>query len=372
MKAWAPSRTLALWVIVGLACAPLGGCRTKEADTPQAEAVLPVEKQVERGPVTLTVRADKPRITIAEKLELVIEVQAADGVDVKMPSFGEKLSEFEIRDFRERAAVPRSVKTDGGTTPVRVWTQEYVLESFLSGELEVPGFTVKFEDRRDPGKPVEGEIATDPFKIEVTSLLAGQFDPAKFKDIKGTVELPADRTRAWWRWTAAAAGVVALAAIVWLLRRRRRKAAEPTPLPPHEWAFFALQRLEEDRLVETGRVQEFYFRLSGIVREYIERRFGLMAPERTTPEFLAEVRSASELNTKHKLLLGEFLQAADMVKFARYDPAPSEVQSALTTARVFVDETTPGAEERQDGRFQNQRDSGAGRQDDSQVEEVRA
>lgn len=352
-------RTLA--VLAMILCASWGGCgNEREAATkaPGESENEPTEKVVQRGPVKLTVRTDKSRISIAEKLRLTVELEALDGIDVDMPSYGETLNEFEVMDIRERSAVPVMMSGEprkvgagepaAGDTGLRAsgrrWVREYVLESFLSGELEVPAVSVPFEDRRDPAEVVRGEIASEPFTIQVTSLLDGEFDPTQFRDIKGTVELPLDRRRTWLWWSlgilATAAAILLLAG---LLRRRRRRAAMPKPLLPHEWAFFAFQRLEEDQLVERGRVQEFYFRLSGIVREYIERRFGLMAPERTTPEFLAEVRSDSSLSGEHKTLLGQFLQAADMVKFARYEPAPTEVQTALGTARAFVDQTTPCA-----------------------------
>jgi hypothetical protein len=314
------------------------GCRRTTGPAASRPAP-PVEKTAERGPVKLVVRADRGRITIAERLGLAIGVVAEAGVDVDMPSFGDKLNEFEIMDFRERSAVPES---PAGGKPSRRWTQEYTLESFLSGDLEIPPITVKFHDRRDPARSVEGEVVSEPLHVEVTSLLAGEFNPARYRDIKGTVELPADRGRAWLWWAAGGAGtLVVLLGAGWLLRRRVRRAAVPRPIPPHEWAFFALQRLEEDQLVESGRVQEFYFRLSAIVREYIERRFGLMAPERTTPEFLVEVRGHAALSGAQKRLLGEFLEAADMVKFARYEPAAGEVRGAFGTARAFVDQTTP-------------------------------
>jgi hypothetical protein len=88
-------------------------------------------------------------------------------------------------------------------------------------------------------------------------------------------------------------------------------------------------------------MHEYYFRLADIVRGYIERRFGLLAPERTTEEFLREARQDRSLTAEQKDMLGRFLRAADLVKFALHRPEPAEAASALAAARRFVTETAP-------------------------------
>src|SRR5438045_1176106 len=99
-------------------------------------------------------------------------------------------------------------------------------------------------------------------------------------DIKGLVPLP----HSWW-WLLIVAVVLALA--YWLWKRRQPiNTTKPLPQPtPYELAIRALQRLRE----ENPPVEEFYTRLSDIVRHYLEDRFYLRAPERTTEEFLYEV-----------------------------------------------------------------------------------
>jgi hypothetical protein len=309
----------------------LAGCAdSTSAPHPGGASSAGIEKSVERGPVRLIVRTDKSQITIAERLELMIEAAAPEGIDIRMPEFGTELNEFQIRDFRDE---PARVVSDG-----RLWRQTYDLDIFLSGEYALPAITVQFTDRRGD-EPIEGELATEPFSITVASLLDGEFDPTKFRDIKGPVELPAEpmSARAKWLIAGAAAAVIAGAIGAWWLRRRRRAAAPPQPA--HEWAFDQLQQLIEDHLIEQGQIREFYFRLSLIVRLYIERRFGLMAPERTTEEFLAEARSDPSLTGSQKDLLGAFLRAADMVKFARHQPEAREIERAFDTARDFVEQT---------------------------------
>ena len=328
-------------------CVLLAGCGegTLDSSTSADAEVHPIVKTAELGPVKMTVTADRNRITIAERLQLTIEVFAEDGVDIEMGEPGEKLNEFQIRDFSNNPAEP----VEGG----RRWTRTYDLDIFLSGEYSIPEMEARFIDRReedsDPGAPGgsrshtrEGTIRTEPFTIEVTSLLEGEFDPTQFCDIKGPVELPVESERRWMAWGVGAASVVAAAIVLVMLRRRRRAwVEERAVVVPHEWAFDQLRLLVDDKLIEQERVHEFYFRLSGIVRVYIELRFGLMAPEQTTEEFLIEVRRSDALRADHKTLLGDFLQSCDRVKFARYEPAKSEIELAFDSARVFIEQTIP-------------------------------
>ena len=54
----------------------------------------------------------------------------------------------------------------------------------------------------------------------------------------------------------------------------------------------ALARLDELDLLGKGDLEGYFVYLSAILREFVERRFGLRAPERTTEEFLREAQAA--------------------------------------------------------------------------------
>ena len=145
------------------------------------------------------------------------------------------------------------------------------------------------------------------------------------RDIKGFVPVP----HGWW-WLGGLLALGVLAAAVWIWRRRKpttaiEMVAPPTPL---DVALRALQQLRE----QTPPVEEFYTRLSDIVRHYIEGQFGLRAPERTTEEFLAE----ATLPPASMSLLGAFLQESDLVKFARLRPGQQEMERAFGAAEKFV------------------------------------
>ncbi len=146
------------------------------------------------------------------------------------------------------------------------------------------------------------------------------------RDIKGFVPVP----HPWWGlWVVLALAVAGVVAWWWWKRRKPVLAGEtPVPLSPLEVALAALERLRQDN----PPVEEFYTRLSDIVRHYIEDRFGLRAPEQTTEEFLA----TATLPAQHMTLLGAFLQEADLVKFARHRPGKEDMERAFVAAETFI------------------------------------
>ncbi|MHC5114940.1 MAG: hypothetical protein ACYTGP_11000 [Planctomycetota bacterium] len=305
-----------------------------------------------RGPVEMTVRVDKGEMTVGEKVTLEIDVRAESGVEIVMPEIDDVVGPFAVRERTTPPDVPEGLW--------RRWRHRYVLDTFTPGDAEIHPVSVTFTDARpetvaDGADPIEGTLESEPLVVAVRSVLAGD-DQEQAREIRP--ELGADafapfrEQQAKRRWTLAAivaGGVVLVAGIVAIVAWRLRRPAPPAPpVPADVWARAELERLAADGLPARQQFDEFYVRLSGIVREYIERRFGLMAPERTTDEFLAEARRSSALTDEHKTLLREFLRAADMVKFARHVPAASECDAALESARGFVEQTrsviTPVAE----------------------------
>ncbi len=303
------------------------------AREPGETSAPPVSSHVERGPVAMTVRAEPGAVTAGQKLTLTIEAAAPAGVDITMPQLEAELGTFAVRGARTPPDVP-----DGDR---RRTVHVYTLDTFATGQIEVPSLSLRFVDARGSGEPSDGTLQSQALAVSVGSNLAGD---EKVRDIRGMVDVPGGGAH--WMWWIALAAVVAAAAaavLAFLVGRRRRAAeaaAEPEPLP-HAWAMAALAQLEADGLLDRGAFEPFYTRLSDIVRQYIEKRFGLMAPERTTDEFLVEARRGDALSEGHKTLLEGFLRAADMVKFARFQPRSRDATEALGAARGFVQETAP-------------------------------
>jgi hypothetical protein len=135
-----------------------------------------------------------------------------------------------------------------------------------------------------------------------------------------------------------AAIVVVLVALVGLaaLRRRKRRPVEPRRKTPEEVAHAALLQLLSENLPARGLVKDFYLRLTGIVRQYVEDTTGIHAPEQTTEEFLRDMRSHTLFPPERSARLAEFLEAADLVKYAGQQPETRQIDQAVARAHEFV------------------------------------
>ena len=162
---------------------------------------------------------------------------------------------------------------------------------------------------------------------------------ASGSDIRG-IKAPVPIPNVWlWIWCAAALLLVAALAW-WAWRRGRRKIVPLVPevvIPPHEKA---LAKLKE-ALTLLQQPRPFCILVSDTIRVYLEERFQLRAPERTTEEFLEELQSSALLSFDQKRTLGEFLMGCDLVKFARYEPGQNELRAIYDASVRLVDETRP-------------------------------
>lgn len=176
--------------------------------------------------------------------------------------------------------------------------------------------------------------------ISVESLLKPGEDG--MRDIAGCERFPGRFPR-WLPILILIALLAALAgALIARLYRRKVPAAVAAPRPPaDEIAMRDLHALRARNWIEEGAAEPFYVELSRIVRNYIEDRFGLRAPEQTTEEFIRDASGSEALSLEHRQLTSEFLRQSDMVKFARYKPDVELMSDAYNSGERLVLETSP-------------------------------
>ena len=158
------------------------------------------------------------------------------------------------------------------------------------------------------------------------------------RDIKPALSMGPDLH--WLYWALAALAVLVLAVLVWRLWRRRKKppVMEPAapPIPAETEAYELLDALAAEGGLDP---KQFYFRLSAILRRYIERRFEVPAAEMTTEELLPTV-DRLPLGPQLSQPLKAFCRAADPIKFAGAGADVHHMAQDMAFVRNFVRTTT--------------------------------
>ena len=141
-----------------------------------------------------------------------------------------------------------------------------------------------------------------------------------------------------WIWVWCAVGLLVLVLAAWIVWRRRHQI-KPLPIVPVVPAHVRAKERLRRALALLSEPGPFCTEVSSALRIYLEERFTFRAPERTTEEFLEELKATNLLLPDQKTSLGDFLQRCDLVKFARHEPPESELRELHESALRLIDET---------------------------------
>jgi hypothetical protein len=135
------------------------------------------------------------------------------------------------------------------------------------------------------------------------------------------------------------AAAILIAICAYLFGRRRSGGTPARQLTLLEQT---LQSLDGTRpLMNPATAREFGSAASEVVRTYVEKRFNVVATQRTTEEFLASLlQGSNDSLARHRPLLAEFLQQSDYLKFAGASLSFADLEALFNSARGFVVETS--------------------------------
>ena len=310
-----------------------------EAD-PATKAAWPepakdaISKVTESGPVKATVQVWPAKPTLGDPLWLRLTVESAPGTTVTLPLDIDALGRFGVTGWDKQD----SRRPDGGA----IQTRSYELGIPSSGKHRIPPLRLEIIDQRTPAKdaaaPAPIELLTEEIPIDVAPVLAAKTN-AELRAHRGALDPEVGR-QPWWPFAAGGAALLILAVgALTAVRRLRARRAERARISAYDAAIERLAALEGTGAPDPDAADAWFVDLSGIVRQYLEGRFALRAPELTTEEFLQEARRAPELTPEHREQLTQFLERCDRVKFAGYRPDSEESLATLRAARSFVEET---------------------------------
>ena len=100
-----------------------------------------------------------------------------------------------------------------------------------------------------------------------------------------------------------------------------------------------LDRYRGDKYWAADRQKAFYSGVTDTLKEYIDARFGVDAPEMTTAELFDALKGEKEITPESYQALRELFERADFVKFAKMVVSDEENATVLPVAVKFVTDT---------------------------------
>lgn len=299
------------------------GCGGEEAPAPREFAPR----------VDMSLSASKVKVGVPVELEFTIEHPA--GTEVRFPAGDSGLGGLEVVDRSE-------VLTERLEPGVLVTERKIGLRGFRTGAYTLGPFKIRLIPTDADAWAKRRALKSPEAKLEIYSGVAKGSTLDDLRDAVGPFDLPPEPA-GWGVVLGVALAALALAgaalALRFTLRRREEHRRSPPPPPAHEVALAELKEIRESGLLEEGRVSEYTDRVSDVLRRYLEARYALPAPERTTEEFLDEVARAPVLDRARKRFLADYLAQCDLVKFAAADPGRRELEGLFESSVKFVEET---------------------------------
>ena len=278
--------------------------------------------------VTALASVDSSDYLVGDYITYTLEITADKNVKVTTPN---------IRDSLKNVEVIKELETISGETKnIKSRIYGFIVSYYDSGSVTIPSIPVRYKIN---GSNEENIAFSNPVTFNVHTVEVQQ--QADIKDVKEPITIPLD-----WKFILLIALIiliVLIAAYYFYRRYKKKKAEQPVKkkiirIPSHVRALSALDKLENEKLWQKGMVKEYHSEITGIIRNYFEERFNLPALELTTSE---QIEQLNKVPAAENILIvtNEFLNNADMVKFAKFQPLASVNETMMKQAKEIVQST---------------------------------
>lgn len=273
---------------------------------------------------------DSDFLLIGSQAKITLEATKAAEDKVSFPIILDTVSR--AIEVLERSPIDSIVNESQQT----VLSQTLTVTSFEGGYHVIPPF--QFLAKRGT---VVDTLMTNPLSIEI--LLVPVDTTQAIKPIKAPEDIPITLKEVM-PWILGGLLLLAIILGIYIFLKKRKKPEEEVirqipKEPAHVIAFRALDKLKAEKLWQAGEVKGFHSKLTEILRLYLEHRFQIPALERTSDEVFDSLNSKGLATQIPFEDLQHTMRLADLVKFAKGKPQPSENDRSLEKAYEFVQKT---------------------------------
>ncbi len=218
------------------------------------------------------------------------------------------------------------------------YNQLLTITCFDSGSYEIPA--VQFQYLKQ-GDTTRFDVFSNPLVLNVQTVAV---DTTKaIRDIKDIAGAPLTLMEII-EYSLLVLGVIGVLFVLYYVVKRIKnkqpiiKLPSKPKRPAHEIALEDLEKLRLKKLWQSGKIKEYQSELTDILRTYLHARFEFNAMEMVSDEIMESMRSKTN-DSALLAKLQQVLSIADMVKFAKALPLPSEHDTGMTFSVEIVEST---------------------------------
>jgi hypothetical protein len=292
--------------------------------------------------VSVLASVDSSDYLVGDYITYTVEVRSEKNIQIVQPFIRDSLKKVEV--IKELELVIREDEN------IKSTTYGYIISYYDSASVTIPPIAVRYKTSADDQEKI---VLSNPVTFNVHTIEVQQ--QADIKDVKEPVTIPLD-----WRSILLIALIVLIVlglAIFFYRRYKKKKSEQPVikkiiKIPAHVRALSALDSLESEQLWQKGKIKDYHSNITGIIRGYFEERFKLPALELTTAEQMHQLKNVREAQNILEVT-NQFLNNADLVKFAKFIPLPSVNDEMMKQAKEIVTKTIPQEPEKVEQEMQN-------------------
>lgn len=309
-------------------CILLPGCKgkeQKEGDPNVPGAVAEGKKQWQ--PIEVKAAVDNPSPLIGDIITYTLSIEAIPEITPKIPEMGSQITGLRIVDIG--AEGPKMVDRR------RVWKRWYKLQPDFTGSYIIPPAKVIYQDAN--GR--DTELTASKIFLDVKSAKKEGEEMGDIRDIKAIENI---KNNLFYIYVLIVVGIlimIIIGVVLFIWYRKRHKQEKAYKLPPHEIAVNALDQLLDSDLLKNEDYREFYFKLSEILRSFIEAHFRIPAQECTTEELIPFIEKMN-ISRSQKDTLRLLVRWEDLVKFAKQLTDREKAKKDWDETRALIMQTS--------------------------------
>ncbi len=284
----------------------------------------PSAAQEESALITAYAEAEKAALTIGEPVVVKVVVTLESNLELingipDPEAHGLNLKEHKTWQDRDGKKI--------------VFGRSWTITGFQLGRFMVEPIEVAYREKGGEVKTAK----TNPVYITIESIAAGE-KKTDIRDVKGVVTLQS-KIMKYLLPVGIPLSLLLLLALYLIYFRKKEllRAQTRVVLSPAEEALTHLRALFDSTLIRDGKIKNYYFTFSEILKIYLEKQFGIQAIEGTTSEIAAMLKRVPATDESKKKLI-EVLEAADFAKFAKWVPPPADIVALNKKAESVVTE----------------------------------